>query len=166
MIEPQRLQTPFTEQNIQIDPATPSQQIIQPWIQRTWAMMFGRRDNVMQPIYANKAGQLAVMMPCLEGWTLSYNAAASAGWQDMGSVMDLVFVMGYNTSVGLPYMTFGLETGVARHVVFPSAIGMGWDGFNAVNLLHVTLFAKARWYCGTNMFVGSGHVIGYTAPTV
>jgi len=165
MREQQKLQTPLVESNLRLEPPTlPSMPVIER-IQRSWSMLFGRRENTLQPIYASRAGMLGVVGCDLNGWRMAYNAVPTENtWTDMGEVVDFIMYNGLDNGDAAPYLELGMVTGTVLQVHLPQSyiyfaetpvIGQALSG-----LVHV----RARWFRGVNLFAMAAHVVGYVAP--
>jgi len=164
MAPEQKLITPLVESSIQMEPGTVPGMKINSRIQRAWSFMFGRRDNILQPVFANQAGMLGVVNLDMTGWELVYNAAGVDDWTDMGRIVDLVMFVGLNDTDNIAYMDFGMKTGVITHAFVPQSVNCG---FLAVGIYYTAagyFHGRCRWYRGHTMFGVEGRVMAYTAP--
>lgn len=164
MPEIQKLVTPLVESNIVLEPPTPPALPLNTRIQRVWSLLFGRRDNTLQPIYADRAGMLGVVALDLNGWTKVYDAALVQAWTDLGRIVDLVTIVGVCGAAVVPHLAFGMVTGTAIYRAVPVAMAQVNHDAAWWNLAVLQVHARVRWYEGTADWLTSSRVIAYTAP--
>lgn len=135
MAEAQRLLTPLTEEGIQLEPATPPQKRVAHFIQRAWSMMFGRRGNVLQAIYADRGGAMAIAsVPLSDLVLVSQGNCGFPGWTDLGGWADIIYYWADGLEVSCEPVQFGIESGTPLWYHFPQAVsvfasaGAGWSG--------------------------------------
>ena len=164
MPETQKVKTPLVERDIKVEPSTPPDMPLLPRIQRAWSLLFGKRQNTLQPIYADRAGQLGVVNLDLNGWNKVYNSDTSGGWVDMGFMVDLVIYSGTDATSTAPWLYLGWTTGDTRYVVVPQAVSMIYYDESFWKMCTGWACCRCRWYFGTAIFGGGGRIVGYTAP--
>lgn len=164
MAKEQRLITPLVESGIQVEPPTPPAMGLNTRIQRAWSMLFGRRENTLQPIYASRGGMLGVVALDLNGWTLAYTGTPEDSWTDMGQIVDLIMFAGFDDALLAPSMQFGPDGATITHTVFPSIVTVGYDGSDALIAVSGCIHVRTRWIRTFNCFAWDGLLTAYTAP--
>lgn len=164
MAQEQRIHTPLVESAIKVEPATPPGMSLNTRVQRVWSLLFGRRENTLQPVYASRGGMLGTVDMDLNGWKLIQHGHAASGWFDLGEVADFVMFGGITTVAGIPYVEFGMETGIVTHV----SIARTWSTLSPVgaeqNGACGHFHGRCRWFNGVNIFAVNGYVVAYVAP--
>jgi len=164
MAKEQRLITPLVESGIQVEPPTPPSMGLNTRIQRAWSMLFGRRENTLQPVYASRGGMLGVVPLDLNGWTMVYHDDPTTGWANFGQIVDLVFYSGLDLTMVAPYLEFGPDGVNTTHIVTPTVYSIGFDGEANIQVVSGYAHVRSRYMKGTGCFESGGMVAAYTAP--
>lgn len=160
----QKLVTPLVESNVVLEPRTPSAMPVGTWLQRAWSMVLGRRENTLQPVYADRAGLLGVVPLDLNGWTMVYDEPYEQGWTDLGRVVDLVLMTVAAGSGAPPTIGFGMDGATVLQHVGPITSSQIFIAAAWCTLSTIVFHGQARWYYGGAGIHTDSRVMAYTAP--
>lgn len=153
----QPVTTPLREVGIDLDPPFAKRLTVGHKIQRVWALLFGKHNDELRPVWVSRGGILGTApMPLTDMIYVTGGVAAKDTPIDLGEYADVVWCSGWGEMANTPQLMGRIGTGAWQYVGFMSGIGGPYlDSENIVFPYTSVLYAHV------NSIMISGVMVAY-----